>query len=88
MTAFCYLVRSLKQYPLHHGCIGFALRFHEGSTIDVHRGRDVRVTHEFLLYAERRTSLVEPSAVAVTQRVPADGSLFFVNNVIHLPSEY
>src|SRR5271165_3803809 len=65
----------LNQHALHDGCVGFALRFHEGSAIDVHRGRDVRVTHEFLLYAERRTSLVEPSAVAVTQRMPADGSV-------------
>src|ERR1700683_917213 len=34
--------------------------------------------HEFLLYAERRTSFVEPSAITVTQRMPADGSLNLV----------
>jgi hypothetical protein len=31
------------------------------------------VTHEFLLYTERRTSLVEPSAVAVTGAIIPDG---------------
>ena len=65
----------LNQNPLYNGRVGFALRFHEGSAVDVHRGRDVGVTHEFLLHAERRASLVEPGAVAVTQRVPADLSL-------------
>jgi hypothetical protein len=65
----------LKQNALYDGRVGFALRFHEGSAVDVHRGRDVGVTHEFLLYAERSANLVEPGAVAVTQGVPADLSL-------------
>jgi hypothetical protein len=33
------------------------------------------VAHESPLYADRRTSLVEPSSVAVPQRVPPNGAL-------------
>jgi hypothetical protein len=65
----------LNQHALHDGCVGFAPRFHEGSAIDVHRGGDVGMAHEFLLYTERSTRFVEPSAITVAKRVPADPSL-------------
>jgi hypothetical protein len=41
-------------------------------TVDVHRGADVRVPHQFLLHAYRSTERIQPSAMSVAERVRTD----------------
>ena len=41
-------------------------------TVQVHRGTDVRVTHELLLHAGRSTDRIKPTAVSVPEDVRTD----------------
>ncbi len=48
-----------------------ALAFVHGLAVDVHRGTDVRVAHEFLLHFHRSPRLIEQGPECVAERVPA-----------------
>jgi hypothetical protein len=41
-------------------------------TVQVHRGTDVRVTHELLLHADRSTDRIKPTAVSVPEDMRTD----------------
>src|SRR5208337_4483418 len=70
-----WLVASRSfQESLHQRPIGFALGFHRSIAILVHRGGNMRVTHEFLLHAYWRSSLVQPSTIGVAERMEPDPS--------------
>jgi predicted TIM-barrel fold metal-dependent hydrolase len=56
-----------------------ALAFVHGLAVDVHRGTDVRVAHEFLLHFHRSPRLVKEGPEGVAERVPADTSYTATN---------
>jgi hypothetical protein len=68
------LVGRLFQKTLHNGPIGLA--FCQGGDISilVHCGGNVRMSHEFLLYAHGCSGFVQPSTVGVAEGVEPDPS--------------
>jgi len=62
------LIGRPSQEALHDLPIGLAFRQRRGISILVHRGGDVRVSHEFLLNAHGCSRFVQPSTVGVAER--------------------
>ena len=56
-----------------------AFAFVHGLAVDVHRGTDIRVAHEFLLHFHRSPRLIEQGSESVAKRVPADTSYAATN---------
>ena len=63
--------RSLQE-ALNDWAIGFSLGQGRGISILVHCGGNVRMSHEFLLYAHGCSGLVQPRTICVTERVKPD----------------
>ena len=57
----------------------FALAFVHGLAVDVHRGSDVRVAHEFLLHFHRSPRFIKQGPERVSERVPTDPSYAATN---------
>jgi hypothetical protein len=51
-----------------------ALAFVHGFAVNVYRGADVRMAHEFLLHFHRSPSFIKQGPESVPERVPADSS--------------
>ena len=66
------LVGRPSQEALHDWPIGFALGQGRGISVLVHRGGNMRVSHEFLLYAHGCSGFVQPGTVCVAERVEPD----------------
>jgi hypothetical protein len=56
-----------------------ALTLIHGFAVDVHRGTDVCMAHEFLLHFHRSPRLIEQSPERVAERMPADTSYTATN---------
>jgi hypothetical protein len=52
--------------------VRIAFRFHQSVSV-FHRRANIRMTKQLLLNTYRRTGCIQPRAVRVTERVPADG---------------
>jgi len=59
--------------------VRLALAFVHSFALDVHRGTDAGVAHEFLLHFHRSSCLIEQSSESVPKRVPADTSYAATN---------
>ena len=55
--------------------VGLALCLHQRVAIDVHRGRDLGVPHEFLLHSHRCSGVVQPGSVRMPEGVPTDAAV-------------
>ena len=51
-----------------------ALAFVHGLAVNIHRGADIRVAHEFLLHLHRSPRFIKQGPERVAERVPADTS--------------
>ena len=78
-SRFCYYINCfgagwllylLQQLP-GHTLVGLALAFSVSRTIDVHRGSDVGVPHEFLLHSHRGSQVIQERPVGMSKRIPS-----------------
>jgi hypothetical protein len=67
-----HLPLSPRKSQTHHFFMGFLHVRCSRVAINIHRGTDVRVPHEFLLHPDRSTDRIQPSAMSVAERVRTD----------------
>src|SRR5450756_2331418 len=71
LSPFHGLVRRAKD-KADYLAVGTALAVCHSLSIHVHGGLDGGMTHQFLLHFHRSPGFVQPRAVRVAERVPAD----------------
>jgi hypothetical protein len=67
-----HLPLSPRKCQTHHFFMGFPHVRCSRVAIDIHRGPDVRVPHEFLLHPDRSTDRIQPGAMSLAERVRTD----------------
>jgi hypothetical protein len=68
-----------RQDEAHDLTVRRALAFVHGFAVDVHRGTDVRVAHQFLLHFHGSPRLIKQGPEGVPERVPAYASYAATN---------